>query len=89
MFLQVIIKGACTGMPVHLINRAKQSRVRHAETWLVPSCQGCDILAREGKDVALRQIIGVALWVVGWSVNLHSDHILRTLRKPGQRGASH
>ena len=51
-------------------------------------CQGCDIVAREKQDVAPRHIIGVALWAVGWSVNLHSDHILRALRKPGQRGGS-
>ncbi|KAK0138484.1 3-oxo-5-alpha-steroid 4-dehydrogenase 1 [Merluccius polli] len=31
-------------------------------------------------------ITGSALWLVGWLVNLHSDHILRTLRKPGETG---
>ena len=59
-----------------------------AETWLILHCQGCDILTREGEDGAPRHMIGVALWVSGWSVNLHSDHILRNLRKPGQCGGS-
>ncbi|CAL8259996.1 unnamed protein product [Merluccius merluccius] len=31
-------------------------------------------------------ITGSALWLVGWLVNVHSDHILRTLRKPGETG---
>ncbi|XP_061597932.1 3-oxo-5-alpha-steroid 4-dehydrogenase 1 [Cololabis saira] len=31
-------------------------------------------------------IAGSALWLVGWLVNLHSDHILRNLRKPGETG---
>ncbi|XP_056154774.1 3-oxo-5-alpha-steroid 4-dehydrogenase 1 [Lampris incognitus] len=29
-------------------------------------------------------IIGFGLWLVGWLVNIHSDHILRNLRKPGE-----
>ncbi|XP_026202363.1 3-oxo-5-alpha-steroid 4-dehydrogenase 1 isoform X2 [Anabas testudineus] len=31
-------------------------------------------------------IIGSALWLVGWLMNVHSDHILRNLRKPGETG---
>ncbi|KAM6899474.1 3-oxo-5-alpha-steroid 4-dehydrogenase 1 isoform 1-T1 [Xenentodon cancila] len=31
-------------------------------------------------------ITGSALWLVGWLMNLHSDHILRNLRKPGETG---
>lgn len=31
-------------------------------------------------------IIGSVLWLVGWLVNVHSDHILRNLRKPGETG---
>ncbi|KAK0135265.1 3-oxo-5-alpha-steroid 4-dehydrogenase 1 [Merluccius polli] len=31
-------------------------------------------------------IIGSALWLVGWLVNVHSDHILRNLRNPGETG---
>lgn len=30
-----------------------------------------------------RFIIGVALWICGYAINIHSDHILRHLRKPG------
>ncbi|KAK1880695.1 3-oxo-5-alpha-steroid 4-dehydrogenase 1 [Dissostichus eleginoides] len=29
---------------------------------------------------------GSVLWLVGWLVNMHSDHILRNLRKPGETG---
>ncbi|XP_041867472.1 3-oxo-5-alpha-steroid 4-dehydrogenase 1 [Melanotaenia boesemani] len=31
-------------------------------------------------------IIGSVLWLAGWLINLHSDHILRNLRKPGETG---
>ncbi|XP_051811847.1 3-oxo-5-alpha-steroid 4-dehydrogenase 1 isoform X2 [Acanthochromis polyacanthus] len=31
-------------------------------------------------------IIGSVLWLLGWLVNVHSDHILRNLRKPGETG---
>lgn len=31
-------------------------------------------------------ILGAALWAFGLYVNLHSDHVLRTLRKPGETG---
>lgn len=31
-------------------------------------------------------IIGALLWLVGWLMNIHSDHILRNLRKPGETG---
>uniref|UniRef100_A0A8C7XJR6 3-oxo-5-alpha-steroid 4-dehydrogenase C-terminal domain-containing protein n=1 Tax=Oryzias sinensis TaxID=183150 RepID=A0A8C7XJR6_9TELE len=31
-------------------------------------------------------ILGSVLWLVGWLLNLHSDHILRNLRKPGETG---
>ncbi|XP_058476075.1 3-oxo-5-alpha-steroid 4-dehydrogenase 1 [Solea solea] len=31
-------------------------------------------------------IVGSVLWSVGWLVNVHSDHILRNLRKPGETG---
>ncbi|KAJ8334519.1 hypothetical protein SKAU_G00401580 [Synaphobranchus kaupii] len=29
-------------------------------------------------------ITGSMLWLVGWLINIHSDHILRNLRKPGE-----
>nr|BBE00816.1 3-oxo-5-alpha-steroid 4-dehydrogenase 1 [Clarias magur] len=31
-------------------------------------------------------ITGSCLWFVGWVINLHSDHILRNLRNPGETG---
>ncbi len=31
-------------------------------------------------------VLGVALFVVGYAINLHSDHVLRTLRGPGESG---
>ena len=31
-------------------------------------------------------MVGSVLWAIGWGINLHSDHILRNLREPGQSG---
>ncbi|KAG5264797.1 hypothetical protein AALO_G00258120 [Alosa alosa] len=31
-------------------------------------------------------ISGAILWFAGWLINVHSDHILRNLRKPGETG---
>ncbi|KAJ0054866.1 hypothetical protein NL108_006285, partial [Boleophthalmus pectinirostris] len=31
-------------------------------------------------------ILGFLLWLFGWVVNMHSDHILRNLREPGETG---
>ncbi|XP_073787228.1 3-oxo-5-alpha-steroid 4-dehydrogenase 1 isoform X2 [Danio rerio] len=31
-------------------------------------------------------IIGSCMWFLGWIINMHSDHILRNLRKPGETG---
>ena len=41
------------------------------------------------KNVVLKQLLvgsspGSVLWLVGLLVNVHSDHILRNLRKPGE-----
>ncbi|XP_043921340.1 3-oxo-5-alpha-steroid 4-dehydrogenase 1 isoform X2 [Protopterus annectens] len=33
-----------------------------------------------------RFIVGFVLWLAGLLLNLHSDHVLRTLRKPGEMG---
>lgn len=33
-----------------------------------------------------RFIIGALIFLSGWIINIHSDHILRTLRKPGELG---
>lgn len=29
---------------------------------------------------------GSLLWLFGWVINLHSDHVLRNLRAPGETG---
>ncbi|EPY72305.1 3-oxo-5-alpha-steroid 4-dehydrogenase 1 [Camelus ferus] len=34
----------------------------------------------------LRFLTGFVLWLVGLLINIHSDHVLRNLRKPGQTG---
>lgn len=31
-----------------------------------------------------RFLIGLALWAIGLGINIHSDHVLRNLRKPGE-----
>ncbi|KAM5264605.1 3-oxo-5-alpha-steroid 4-dehydrogenase 1 [Ctenodactylus gundi] len=33
-----------------------------------------------------RSLAGFALWLTGMVINIHSDHILRNLRKPGESG---
>ena len=33
-----------------------------------------------------RFLIGVAVFVFGWAMNQHSDHLLRNLRQPGESG---
>lgn len=38
------------------------------------------------KQLLLGWSPGSVLWLVGWLVNVHSDHILRNLRKPGETG---
>ena len=31
-------------------------------------------------------MVGFAIWLVGWVINLHSDNVLRNLRAPGETG---
>lgn len=38
------------------------------------------------KQLPLILSPGSVLWFVGWLVNVHSDHILRNLRQPGESG---
>lgn len=33
-----------------------------------------------------RFLAGFVLWLIGTLINIHSDHILRNLRKPGENG---
>ena len=30
-----------------------------------------------------RFLVGVAIFIIGWVINMHSDHVIRHLRKPG------
>ena len=30
-----------------------------------------------------RFLLGVAIFIMGWIINMHSDHVIRHLRKPG------
>lgn len=48
--------------------------------------QASSILKEQGQHLQTRHVLGAALWLVGWGVNLHSDYILRKLRKPGETG---
>lgn len=52
-----------------------------------------NLLNASGNAVALTDrpfdpafFIGAALFAVGFAINLHADHVLRTLRKPGETG---
>lgn len=38
------------------------------------------------KQLPLILSPGSVLWFIGWLVNMHSDHILRNLRQPGESG---
>lgn len=38
------------------------------------------------KQLSLILSPGSVLWFIGWLVNVHSDHILRNLRQPGESG---
>lgn len=38
------------------------------------------------KQLPLVLSPGSVLWFIGWLVNIHSDHILRNLRQPGESG---
>ena len=46
-------------------------------------------VVEKGADVRIgsRHVVGTMIWLIGWGINLHSDHILRNLRKPGDTGA--
>ncbi|BDA42941.1 3-oxo-5-alpha-steroid 4-dehydrogenase 1 [Coccomyxa sp. Obi] len=52
--------------------------------------QGHGILQKgaEGSNqrIGMRHALGLSTWAAGWAVNLHSDHILRNLRQPGESG---
>lgn len=43
---------------------------------------------KSGAQICLRHVIGFAIWLVGWVINLHSDNVLRLLRNPGETGES-
>ena len=49
-----------------------------------PAAAACDAGA-EGV-LASRFVLGVCLFVAGAGINLHADHVLRTLRAPGETG---
>jgi hypothetical protein len=46
---------------------------------------GASLAWRDGGMQAV-QWLGVALFLAGLAVNLHADHVLRTLRRPGEEG---
>ncbi len=75
------IGSAGCSMLVLIMVGLRDIHLKHFYRW-----QGCDILRKEGEDISARCIVGSALWLTGWIINLQSDHILRNLRKPGQTG---
>jgi len=42
------------------------------------------VLIKTQTDVSL--FLGIALFISGMVINIHADHILRNLRKPGETG---
>ena len=50
--------------------------------------QASSILDKHANEhIGSRHMLGAMMWLIGWGINLHSDHILRNLRKPGETGA--
>ncbi|MDP2273634.1 MAG: DUF1295 domain-containing protein [Archangium sp.] len=47
---------------------------------------GGNALALTDRAIDLPLVAGLLLFFVGMGVNLHADHVLRTLRKPGETG---
>ncbi|KAK7812725.1 hypothetical protein U0070_011115 [Myodes glareolus] len=54
----------------YLQSRYLSQFAEYADNWVVQPCF----------------LTGFALWLIGMVVNIHSDHILRNLRKPGDTG---
>lgn len=43
-------------------------------------------VALTDREIDLRLVLGLTVFAFGMGVNLHSDHVLRKLRKPGETG---
>ncbi len=66
---------------------------RHKPVLTIAMAIVFNVLNAVGNAVSLRDrpidlwlVLGVAIFAFGMLVNLHSDHVLRTLRKPGETG---
>ncbi|VFV34033.1 Hypothetical predicted protein [Lynx pardinus] len=80
-------------VPLWVCARTAAERLRHAPNrvllamFLVHYAQRSLIfpfLIRGGKPMPLYTCF--CLWLIGMLINIHSDHILRNLRKPGETG---
>lgn len=56
---------------------------------LAPCTQGLQLgyLLQPSAPWSAAACCGMLLWLLGWLANLHSDAVLRALRKPGESGA--
>ena len=45
-------------------------------------------VALTSRPIDLALVLGLSLFVAGMGINLHADHVLRTLRRPGETGYS-
>ena len=50
-------------------------------TW---ACEFCGLVTV--IPLYVLSCLGSALWLIGMLINIHSDHVLRNLRKPGETG---
>ena len=50
-------------------------------TWVCEFCGLVTII-----PLYVLSCLGSALWLIGMLINIHSDHVLRNLRKPGETG---
>jgi hypothetical protein len=57
----------------------------------MPAClQGAQLgyLLQASTSWSPTSCCGMLLWLLGWLTNLHSDAVLRGLRKPGESGGN-
>lgn len=75
------------GAPKPLVTVAMALGFNLANAWLnAAGVSGVEGPYAPGWAASPRFVLGVALFALGFGVNLHSDAILRRLRKPGETG---
>ncbi|KAB0349993.1 hypothetical protein FD754_014850 [Muntiacus muntjak] len=72
----------CILLAMFLVHYAQRiAIILFIHTW---ACELCGLVTVTPSNVV--SCLGSALWLTGMLVNIHSDHVLRNLRKPGETG---